>query len=144
MSLELNQWLIKPITLILPLFLALSGAPNVSDAPAPTPIIEETKIEEPADVCSCVMYVRSRGVDFPQIGYAGNLKVNSLYPRVGGVVLLNYNGLHHLAFIEAVKEDGLHISEQNFHHDMKDDCPITRRVIPINDPHIIGYYSDVL
>jgi hypothetical protein len=88
--------------------------------------------------CNCVAFIRTMGVHFPRLEDAKDLDTNSLVPIVGGVVKLVYNGIYHLAYIEKITAEGLYLRESNYKP-----CLIARRLIPLNDPHIIGYYSDV-
>lgn len=74
----------------------------------------------------------------PTLGDARNLDVNSVVPIRGGVIIMSYNEVHHLAFIESVEADGIHISEANFSI-----CSLGKRIISFSDSHIIGFYSDI-
>jgi surface antigen len=58
-------------------------------------------------------------------------------------VKLQYsNNIYHLAFIESVEADGIHISEKNFKYDP--DCKRQYRILDFNDLHIIGYWSPII
>lgn len=99
------------------------------------------KISEGKDylwtVCSCVQLVKSLGVNIK--GNADDIfPTDTVIPHAKGVVILKYwnPDRHHVAYIESVEKDGLHIIEGNFER-----CKITRRVIPLNDIHIMGYYK---
>lgn len=87
--------------------------------------------------CNCVQFVKAMGVKLPRIIDAGNLDPNTKVPVKGGVIIMVYNGIHHLAYIDSVQEDGIHIREANYSK-----CLIGRRVIPFNDPATIGFYTD--
>ena len=69
----------------------------------------------------------------------GEVIPNNSYPKVGGVIILQYKDLKHYAYVEKVGEDGIHISEANF---IK--CARSKRVIAFDDPHIIGYWDDAI
>lgn len=90
-------------------------------------------------VCSCVSFAKSIGVKIPIIGNAKNLIPNSVYPRVGGVVILVYNGTYHLAVIERISPDGIHVVESNLER-----CKKGRRIIKFDNKNIVGYWSDIL
>lgn len=85
--------------------------------------------------CNCVSFVKVKGVDLPQIK---DLKPNSSYPRVGGVVIFDYPNAFHVAYVEKVTEDGIHVIESNY-----ESCAITRRIISFDDSNIVGYWSEV-
>lgn len=88
--------------------------------------------------CSCVSFAKAMGAKLPK-GSANDLFPNtSEFPRVGGVLILKYwnPDRHHVAYIEAIKEDGYHIVEGNFER-----CKITKRVIPFNSKNIMGAYK---
>lgn len=88
--------------------------------------------------CSCVQFAKAMGAKLPK-GSANDLFPNtSEFPRVGGVLILKYwnPDRHHVAYIEAIKEDGYHIVEGNFER-----CKITKRVIPFNSKNIMGAYK---
>lgn len=87
--------------------------------------------------CNCVQFIRTMGVHMPRLKDAGDLDVNSNVPIKGGVVKFNYNGVYHLAYIESVDADGIHIREANY-----EPCKIGERVISPSDPRIVGYYTD--
>jgi hypothetical protein len=90
-------------------------------------------------VCSCVSLVKAMGVKLPK-GDADDLFPNSEVPRKGGAVILKYwkPERHHVAYVDSVQEDGLHIIESNYER-----CKITSRVIPLDDKHIMGFYKPV-
>lgn len=88
--------------------------------------------------CSCIQTAKAMGAKLPK-GNANDLFPNtSEAPRVGGVLILKYwnPDRHHVAYIEKISENGYHIVEGNF-----EKCKITRRVIPIEDRHIMGAYK---
>jgi len=87
--------------------------------------------------CSCVQFVKAKGAKLPR-GDADDLFPNTDVPSVGGVMILKYwkPERHHVAYIESIEKDGYHIIEANFKK-----CAITRRVIPINDKHIMGFWQ---
>lgn len=115
-------------------------------AAEPPPEIQKV-VEEPAAVvtkqeCSCVQYVRSKIPSLPK-GDAVALLPNSIYPVRGGALKLSYQdgnefdvNRYHLAYVESVEEDGVHISEKCFNSNEK-----TYRVIKFDDDHIRGYWN---
>lgn len=95
--------------------------------------VKDSSIEKEDDIGhNCVSYIKSLGINVP-LGDAKDQIPNSL-PRVGGVVIMMYGDIGHLAYIKKIDKDGLHISESNFHRGL-----ITERVISVLDPHIVGY-----
>ena len=82
--------------------------------------------------CSCVLFVRSLGVD--AYGSAGSIKPNSTEPFAGGAVLLREGKIGHVAYILDVQKDGIVIMESNFIP-----CKITFRFIPFDYGQIKGY-----
>lgn len=60
---------------------------------------------------NCYLYVRSKIKDLPS---TKDIIPNSIYPNVGGVTVINYDGLRHYMLNEQVTEEGLRISECNF------------------------------
>lgn len=95
------------------------------------------KKESEWSVCNCVSFVKAMGVKIPRIIDAGNLDSNSKVPIKGGVIILDYHGIHHLAYIDSVESDGIHIKEANFIH-----CSLGKRVIDLSDEHIVGFFTD--
>lgn len=85
-------------------------------------------------VCNCKAEVRRLGAKVP----VGTVQPNTPYPRVGGVIILMYDGTIHYAYIDSVEVDGIHISEANY---IK--CSRTKRVIDRDDVHIVGFWHDV-
>lgn len=81
--------------------------------------------------CSCMSTARVLGAKLPK-GDAKDLKPNSDYPTVGGVVVFKYG---HVAYIEKVTAEGIYVREGNF-----DKCRITRRIVKWNDTEVSGYY----
>ena len=82
----------------------------------------------------CKEYVKSRGLQLPQ-GNAKDLRPNSDVPVVGGGVLLSIGGWGHIAYLEEVLPDSIHICEQN----MAGCGIVSCRWLDINDSSIRGY-----
>lgn len=91
-------------------------------------------------VCSCKSYVKARGAKMPK-GDANDIFPNTELPRVGGVVILKYwnPDRHHLAYIEKITSEGLHIAESNYTR-----CLVSRRIIPLESKNIMGYWQSWL
>lgn len=86
--------------------------------------------------CSCVVYLQRKGLSIK--GNAINVKPNyEGVPEVGDVLLLRYAHSGHVALIEEVLEDGVNISEDNYIR-----CKHTKRFVPFEDPHIVGYWRE--
>lgn len=84
-------------------------------------------------VCSCWALVKTRIPTFPS---TKEIIVNSSKPEVGSVVIENFNGINHYAFIEKVDKTEFTVYESNYHP-----CLTGNRIISINDKHIVGYWK---
>lgn len=82
--------------------------------------------------CNCYSLVKTR-IKVPKMA---EITPNTPYPRVNGVIILQYGFLKHIALIESVEEDGIHVLESNYKP-----CLAARRVIDFDDPKIVGYWS---
>jgi len=82
--------------------------------------------------CNCYSLVKTR-IKLPKMA---EIVPNNPYPKVKGVIILQYGFVKHIALIESVKEDGIHVLESNFKP-----CLVARRVIDFNDPRIVGFWS---
>jgi len=100
----------------------------------PELVKESEEIIENLIFCSCVLTARELGAKLPK-GDARELIPNSPFPRVGGVVILRYHEDAHVAYIDKVTSEGLHVQEGNF-----EKCKQTERVIDFDDPNIVGYW----
>ena len=99
----------------------------------PEPVIEVEEVSQETSIdCSCMLYIQSRGIEL--FGDAKDQTPNSDVPMVGGVVLLQYNGINHAAYIESVHGTGIKVSETNYKK-----CKYTERIILYGSPSIIGY-----
>ena len=97
----------------------------------------ETTVPIPKQECSCVVFAKGLIPELPW-GDAKDLVPNSPYPRVGGVVIINYNGTYHLAPIyDKVSTTGF-IPIHDFNYKP---CEETWREIHISDPRIVGYWG---
>lgn len=120
MSLQLNKRLI--ITTVSVLF-ALSASfvqsniqplvlPSIAHAQelleaSTTPV--EPRIDPIAS--NCYLFVKSLIPSFPQ---TKDLLENSIFPVVGGAIILDYGKLKHYVYVTEVKELGVWIKETNF------------------------------
>lgn len=86
-------------------------------------------------ICSCIAWLRIKGVKFPRVRTAQDLVTNSNVPSVGGIIKLKYGTTYHLAYIEKLTQEGIEISENNYQR-----CLHTERVIPWGSDNIVGYY----
>lgn len=100
-------------------------------------VVQQPEIVEVSVFNSCVKTARWLGADIP-LGDAEDLTPNNELPRVGGVVILKYWDpvRYHVAVVESVEQDGLHIAEGNFKPG-----EFSRRVIPLDSKNIMGYYK---
>lgn len=118
---------------------------NPSDEASTVPhifFLEEKPVYEPPSStstgfsveCFCVTWLREvKGYNVK--GDADTISPNVEQPFAMGVVLLDYDGVRHVAGIKHVLIDRLLIEESNF-----EKCTPTERVIMMDDPHIVGYF----
>ncbi len=109
---------------------------QVEEPSLPEPLTAATTTEKKTDTttyCSCVVYARSLIHGLPR-GNASDFKPNG-QPQVNGLVLLNYDGIAHVAVILSFTKNGVLVSEGNYHRCKKD-----TREIDLSDTHIIGFY----
>ena len=85
--------------------------------------------------CYCVTSARNEGVDIPKVDSASDLIPNS-EPRVGGLVLFQYEDVSHVAVIKDFVDEGMKVVEGNYKP-----CEKTERVVAWNDPFIRGFWS---
>lgn len=93
------------------------------------------KYEEPNTntvLCNCYRYVDSV-VDLPHSSVIRNNLEDS-----GNVAVFYYpkSGLYHYAYVVAVDDNSLTISETNYRH-----CNYTERVISMEYPYLLGFYN---
>jgi hypothetical protein len=84
-------------------------------------------------ICNCIAEVKNLGAKVP---FKDKLEPNSIVPRVGGVVIMQYGELKHLAYVTSVEEDGIHIKEANYKR-----CERGTRVLEFLDKHILGFWK---
>lgn len=101
-------------------------------------IVEKTAHETTrADIaCNCMAFARQYRPDLPDVN-ASDLIPNSDVPVVGGGVLFFYphSGLSHIGIVENIEGDHITVIESNFKP-----CNITRRVIPVDERRVVGFY----
>jgi len=111
--------------------------------PEPPPQEEVVEIVVPKDVredlhgltqCSCVRTARAEGVAIPYGTNAANITPNS-EPRVGGLVLFEYDYGFHVSKIEAFVAGGYFVKEGNW-----TPCERNERIVFFNDPYIRGFW----
>ena len=83
-------------------------------------------------VCNCFSFVKTKIRNIPQMD---DIKPNSV-PTVGGIVIMNYRGVKHIAYIEKILENGVLVFESNYRP-----CSLGKRVIEWTDPSLIGYWT---
>lgn len=96
--------------------------------PEPTPIVEQ--------YCSCVSGVRVYVPNLPHMDAIYFSGMPHSMPAPGRVVVMNYSGVWHVAYVLSISEDGFTIYEWNFHACQKD-----TRFIDWNDPHIESFFA---
>jgi hypothetical protein len=83
--------------------------------------------------CNCYQFVKIFVGNLPRMK---EIMSNSRVPRVGGLIILDYNGLKHIAYLVKVSKDGIHVKEANF-----TPCLAAERLIDFTDKAIVGFYS---
>jgi hypothetical protein len=83
---------------------------------------------------SCVMYVKWKTGDTSVWGYPNRITAYDITPSAGMVVLTTEGPVGHTAYIEAVDDTNIYVSEANF-------IPgaVTKRSIPRTSEFIRGY-----
>lgn len=101
-----------------------------------SPITPKTIVLTPSvfTYCSCVEYAKAMIGYVGSLGNARDIKPNTDYPFVGGLVLLN-EGQGHVAVITKISGTQLYISEANYSR-----CQKTTRVIDTSYVGIRGYW----
>jgi len=85
--------------------------------------------------CSCIKTARAEGVDIPYNTNAEDFIANSV-PQVGGLVLMEYGLISHVAVIVKFINEGIIIREGNKIH-----CEKTERLIPYSYYAIKGFWN---
>ncbi len=89
------------------------------------------------DLCSCVKYARSHGVEVPIGTDADELSPNSP-PIVGGLALFRYPKAYHVAVVTEIQGDAVVVKEANYTR-----CKESIRTIPLNDSRLRGFWMPV-
>lgn len=86
-------------------------------------------------VCSnCYLYIKA--YFYPNLPKMADIVPNTT-PHIGAVVILDYNGVKHIAYISGFSEDGnLIVKEANY---LKPN--ISSRILKLNDSHIQGFWA---
>lgn len=129
------------ILLIIPFFV-LSNKAAVFNYENIIPIVVDTKIEKEIEeeigdeiYCSCIKTAREEGVDIPYNTNAEDFIPNSR-PEIGGLILLKYGLISHVAVIIEFTKEGIIIIEGNKIH-----CEKTQRIIPYDYYAIRGFWK---
>ena len=83
---------------------------------------------------NCVAYLRTKGIDIKGVDAVWFKDFVGTTPQVGGIVLLNYDGLWHVAYIEELRPDGVWVSETNYEKGKH-----TTRLVRWDDEHVKKY-----
>ena len=98
------------------------------------PIVEVLSIEEENPYDSCIKTARLLGVNIPYLTDAEDIKHNTTLFENPQLVLFKYGEVYHVAVIEKIDNDGIHISEGNYYPGEP-----SKRIIDFNDPAIRGF-----
>lgn len=117
-------------------FIAL---PPPTETPVVMSIAPKAVTQSKTVLCSCVLYLKAKGIDIHGNAWDIQPNVSTKFARVGDVVLLSYN-IGHVALITNVAEPTpgnilLTIDESNFHK-----CTPDTRIIALADLHVRGVY----
>lgn len=85
--------------------------------------------------CSCIRTARAEGVDIPYLTNAEDLNPNSP-PVIGGLILLKYGDVYHVAKILEFTDVGFRVVEGNM-----TPCVKEKRIIYYIDPFIRGFWN---
>ena len=102
---------------------------------------KNTEIEKNSIYCSCVKTVREEGIDIPYGTDAKDLQPNTT-PVVGGLVLISYPNIEHVAKILSFNStdfeivEGLELSDTG-------ECVKRTRCIPFDYPFIRGFWVPI-
>jgi hypothetical protein len=84
-------------------------------------------------VCNCYLAVQVlSGYDLPLMA---DIEPNT-YAFEGAVVIFDYDGLKHLAYIHELNNDSITVREANYER-----CHFGYREVDFNDPRIVGFWS---
>ena len=96
--------------------------------------------------CSCVQFVRDKGLDFPRINTPDDLEPSS-NPVLGGGVLFKYpNGYSHIGYIQDIRGAGFVMSDRRILKDSEGNeyCSDDMRFMFWDDPALRGFVSSSL
>ena len=103
--------------------------------PAPPVIVVEEVVAE-SDLCSCVRTARKYSPF--NIPYKDAVDIQPQgTPVIGGLILLEYTNVSHVAVIMSFEEDGFKIYEGNYIP-----CQFSERIIKYNSSFIRGFWSE--
>lgn len=100
-----------------------------------TPQVSIQEESQDKIACSCIKTARQQGVDIPIGTNAEDFEPNSK-PEIGGLILLSYPKVDHVAKILAFKGEGFLVYEGNFK-----ECIKGERIIAYNDQFIRGFWT---
>ena len=96
------------------------------------------QIEPPVKNCSCVSYARSISpYQPPKVVYAKQIPITSQTPKVGGWVIFDYQPFGHTEIIIDIGDGVIRTEGFNL-----EPCRILKRVISVDDSHILGYFYE--
>lgn len=81
-------------------------ADSLPAIPLQTPIVQDDRLET-----NCYLYAQSL---IPNLPHTYDIIPNSIFPNLGGLVILDYNGVTHYVVVKEVLENGIWIKESNF------------------------------
>jgi len=97
--------------------------------------MEELSYEDLPYQCSCIKGARRFGIDIPTGVSETGLEPNTT-PSEGVLALFTYKGVHHVAVIIGIEDEGFTVVEWNFER-----CRKTHRFIKWNDKNLRGFYE---
>lgn len=100
---------------------------SVPEPNLPVPVVPEDKI-----ACNCYAYLVTKIKGLPRMDEI----VPNSPPTIGGVVVMNYHGVPHVALITGFTNDGVIVSESNYHH-----CLYDTRTVSWTDKALVGFFS---
>jgi len=100
---------------------------------APTSSVPPVKVPKDTVLCNCYLFVKEQYPALPSTS-----EMHKKISSSGAVAIFYYpsQGLYHYALVREEREDSFLIEETNYKK-----CSYSTRVIPKNDPKLIGFYQ---
>ena len=114
-------------TVLAPATVANAQVPRGTSVATSTPVTTYSAME-----CNCYAYVRTKIPSFPM---ASLVKPNTA-PKVGAVVIFDYDGLPHYGIISSFDAGGFNLTDSNY-----GGCGIRTHYVTWDNKYIVGFWS---